>query len=143
MSCAIFISRFQSIAAKMQVFVTILTEKTISLEVEDRRADWGADLGWDCEEEEEDSEDDSESQQKKSKSEWQSDSDINPISSMLLIILFIPKVLLKLFQIIPAEMQIFVRSLTGKTISLEVESTDYIAGVKIKIQVRTDPFFLV
>ena len=43
-------------------------------------------------------------------------------------------------QIIPTEMQIFVKTLTGKTISLEVESTDYIAGVKIKIHVRTDPF---
>lgn len=36
-------------------------------------------------------------------------------------------------------MQIFVKTLTGKTITLEVESSDTIDNVKTKIQVR---FFL-
>ena len=31
-------------------------------------------------------------------------------------------------------MQIFVKTLTGKTITLEVEASDTIAGVKAKIQ---------
>ena len=34
-------------------------------------------------------------------------------------------------------MQIFVKTLTGKTINLEAEPTDYIAAVKIKIHVRS------
>ena len=34
----------------------------------------------------------------------------------------------------PAEMQIFVKTLTGKTVTLEVESSDTIATVKAKIQ---------
>jgi ubiquitin len=34
------------------------------------------------------------------------------------------------------EMQIFVKTLTGKTITLEVESSDNIENVKAKIQVR-------
>ena len=33
-------------------------------------------------------------------------------------------------------MQIFVKTLTGKTITLEVESSDTIENVKAKIQVR-------
>jgi hypothetical protein len=34
-------------------------------------------------------------------------------------------------------MQIFVKTLTGKTITLDVESSDTIENVKSKIQVRT------
>ena len=34
-------------------------------------------------------------------------------------------------------MQIFVKTLTGKTITLEVESSDTIENVKAKIQVRS------
>jgi hypothetical protein len=34
----------------------------------------------------------------------------------------------------PAKMQIFVKTLTGKTITLEVESSDTIDNVKAKIQ---------
>jgi ubiquitin len=34
-------------------------------------------------------------------------------------------------------MQIFVKTLTGKTITLEVESSDTIENVKSKIQART------
>jgi ubiquitin len=34
-------------------------------------------------------------------------------------------------------MQIFVKTLTGKTITLEVESSDTIDNVKAKIQVRS------
>jgi hypothetical protein len=37
-------------------------------------------------------------------------------------------------------MQIFVKTLTGKTITLEVESSDTIDNVKAKIQVRAAPF---
>jgi hypothetical protein len=36
-------------------------------------------------------------------------------------------------------MQIFVKTLTGKTITLEVESSDTIDNVKAKIQVRAPP----
>jgi len=36
-------------------------------------------------------------------------------------------------------MQIFVKTLTGKTITLEVESSDTIDNVKAKIQVRAAP----
>jgi hypothetical protein len=39
-------------------------------------------------------------------------------------------------RIEPGEMQIFVKTLTGKTITLEVESSDTIDNVKAKIQVR-------
>ena len=35
-------------------------------------------------------------------------------------------------------MQIFVKTLTGKTITLEVEASDTIENVKAKIQVYTD-----
>lgn len=35
-------------------------------------------------------------------------------------------------------MQIFVRTLTGKTISLDVEKSDTIEHVKAKIQIRND-----
>ncbi len=35
----------------------------------------------------------------------------------------------------PPWLQIFVKTLTGKTITLEVESSDSIEGVKAKIQV--------
>jgi ubiquitin len=37
-------------------------------------------------------------------------------------------------------MQIFVKTLTGKTITLEVESSDTIDNVKAKIQVTPTPF---
>jgi hypothetical protein len=37
-------------------------------------------------------------------------------------------------------MQIFVKTLTGKTITLEVESSDTIDNVKAKIQVRSPSF---
>ena len=37
-----------------------------------------------------------------------------------------------------AAMQIFVKTLTGKTITLEVESSDTIENVKAKIQVRRE-----
>jgi ubiquitin len=37
-------------------------------------------------------------------------------------------------------MQIFVKTLTGKTITLEVESSDTIDNVKAKIQVRPARF---
>ena len=36
------------------------------------------------------------------------------------------------------KMQIFVKTLTGKTITLEVEPSDSIENVKAKIQVRID-----
>lgn len=39
-----------------------------------------------------------------------------------------------LFFVDPAAMQIFVKTLTGKTITLEVESSDTIENVKQKIQ---------
>ena len=39
-------------------------------------------------------------------------------------------------QFYPLEMQIFVKTLTGKTITLEVEPSDSIENVKTKIQVR-------
>jgi Ubiquitin family len=39
-------------------------------------------------------------------------------------------------------MQIFVKTLTGKTITLEVESSDTIDNVKAKIQVLVLLFFL-
>ena len=38
-------------------------------------------------------------------------------------------------------MQIFVKTLTGKTITLDVESSDSIENVKQKIQVCTPNFF--
>ena len=38
-------------------------------------------------------------------------------------------------------MQIFVKTLTGKTIILEVEPSDTIENVKAKIQVRNDLHF--
>lgn len=38
-------------------------------------------------------------------------------------------------------MQIFVKTLTGKTITLEVESSDTIDNVKAKIQVIPQSFF--
>ena len=38
-------------------------------------------------------------------------------------------------------MQIFVKTLTGKTITLDVEPSDTIENVKTKIQARTPPFF--
>ena len=38
-------------------------------------------------------------------------------------------------------MQIFVKTLTGKTITLEVEASDTIENVKAKIQVNTKTFF--
>ena len=37
-------------------------------------------------------------------------------------------------------MQIFVKTLTGKTITLEVEPSDTIENVKAKIQVRKMPY---
>lgn len=39
-------------------------------------------------------------------------------------------------------MQIFVKTLTGKTITLEVESSDTIENVKSKIQVSETLFFV-
>jgi len=39
-------------------------------------------------------------------------------------------------------MQIFVKTLTGKTITLEVESSDTIDNVKSKIQACTAPLLL-
>ena len=39
-------------------------------------------------------------------------------------------------------MQIFVKTLTGKTITLEVEASDTIENVKAKIQVNTSTTFL-
>ena len=39
-------------------------------------------------------------------------------------------------QFYPLEMQIFVKTLTGKTITLEVEPSDSIENVKAKIQGR-------
>lgn len=39
-----------------------------------------------------------------------------------------------MFLILKAKMQIFVKTLTGKTITLEVESSDSIENVKSKIQ---------
>jgi ubiquitin len=39
-------------------------------------------------------------------------------------------------------MQIFVKTLTGKTITLEVEASDTIENVKAKIQVCAKYFFL-
>jgi hypothetical protein len=38
-------------------------------------------------------------------------------------------------------MQIFVKTLTGKTITLEVEASDTIENVKAKIQVKESTFF--
>ena len=38
------------------------------------------------------------------------------------------------FSLTPPKMQIFVKTLTGKTITLEVESSDTIDNVKAKIQ---------
>ena len=38
-------------------------------------------------------------------------------------------------------MQIFVKTLTGKTITLEVEASDTIENVKAKIQENTKRFF--
>ena len=38
-------------------------------------------------------------------------------------------------------MQIFVKTLTGKTITLEVEPSDSIENVKAKIQVKLSTFF--
>ena len=38
-------------------------------------------------------------------------------------------------------MQIFVKTLTGKTITLEVEASDTIENVKAKIQVNRQPGF--
>ena len=39
-------------------------------------------------------------------------------------------------------MQIFVKTLTGKTITLEVEASDTIENVKAKIQVRAKSYFV-
>ena len=41
---------------------------------------------------------------------------------------------MSVFNFRPAEMQIFVKTLTGKTITLEVEPSDSIENVKAKIQ---------
>lgn len=43
-------------------------------------------------------------------------------------------VVIKNFRSLLIKMQIFVKTLTGKTITLEVESSDSIANVKAKIQ---------
>ena len=40
----------------------------------------------------------------------------------------------------PGNMQIFVKTLTGKTITLEVEPSDSIENVKAKIQVELDQY---
>ena len=39
-----------------------------------------------------------------------------------------------IFYLLPRNMQIFVKTLTGKTITLDVESSDTIENVKAKIQ---------
>ena len=41
----------------------------------------------------------------------------------------------------PENMQIFVKTLTGKTITLEVEPSDSIENVKAKIQVKLDQHY--
>jgi len=46
----------------------------------------------------------------------------------------LPSVYLPLTTNLPALQQIFVKTLTGKTITLEVESSDTIENVKSKIQ---------